>query len=237
MHIDTLTSNILFLDIETVPQAPSVDDLDEEGRALWQIKAQRLNGGNPDFDLAESYAQAGIYAEFGKIICIAAGYVEDNTIFTTSYYGDDERQLLDNFASMLRFSFSSRSHFQRLCGHNIKEFDVPYIARRMIVNDLPLPHVLDVAGKKPWEVNFIDTIELWRFGDYKSYTPLRLLAHILGVPTPKDDIDGSQVARIYYEEHDLARIALYCEKDVVATARIFQRMRGEAMAEKAFHKK
>ncbi len=230
---DIQTSDILFFDIETVPQRASFAEVDEDEQALWHIKAESLNRGK-EYDLAESYAQAGIYAEFGKIVCISVGYVTGDTIHTASYAGDDEREILLGFGSLLAGYFPKR--FKRLCGHNAKEFDIPYVARRMVVHRIPLPPVIDIAGKKPWEVNHLDTLELWRFGDYKSFTSLKLLTHIFGIPTPKDDIDGSQVAGVYYNEHDVARIAVYCEKDVVATARVFQRLRGEKPVENVNHK-
>jgi DNA polymerase elongation subunit (family B) len=114
-----------------------------------------------------------------------------------------------------------------LCAHNGKEFDFPYLSRRMMVNGISLPAVLDNAGKKPWEVKFVDTLELWKFGDYKHYTSLELLAYLFGIPTPKDDIDGSMVAGIYYQEKDLPRIARYCEKDVLTIIRLLLKFAGQ----------
>jgi DNA polymerase elongation subunit (family B) len=141
---------------------------------------------------------------------------------TKSFAGDDEQKLLNDFAELLAKFCSTKEH--TLCGHNIKEFDIPYICRRLLINNIQLPAVLQIAGKKPWEISFIDTLELWKFGDYKNYTSLKLLTAIFGIPTPKDDIDGSQVAEVYYKEKNIERIALYCQKDVVATAQVFLRM-------------
>ena len=170
----------------------------------------------------------GIYSEFAKIVCISVGFMHyDNgrrLMRTKSFAGDDEAQLLRDFSDMASRFLRTREH--RICGHNIKEFDVPFICRRMLVNGLPLPSILDVAGRKPWETPFIDTMELWKFGDFKSFTSLKLLCAIFGIPTPKDDIDGSEVAAVYYDTHDVHRIAVYCEKDVVATAQVFLRMNG-----------
>lgn len=216
--------NILFLDIETVPAEPSFDKLTEDMQLLWDKKSGTLR--TEEQTAADVYEKAGLYAEFGKIVCISVGFITANTngeniIRTKSFAGGDEHQLLTDFGFLLNRSYSSYDSL--LCGHNIKEFDVPFIARRMLINGLKLPRIIDIAGKKPWEIGFLDTMELWKFGDYKSFTSLNLLTHIFGIPTPKDDIDGSQVANVFYNEHDIKRIAIYCEKDVVATAQLFLR--------------
>lgn len=221
---DRNLNNILFLDIETVPGESSFDLLSEDMQMLWDKKSKSFREETQSAN--DVYQRAGIYAEFGKIVCISVGYITqnsngENTIRTKSFAGDNERQLLNDFSSLLNKSYSSFD--STLCGHNIKEFDIPYIARRMLINALPLPKALDIAGKKPWDIKHLDTMELWKFGDYKAYTSLNLLTHIFDIPTPKDDIDGSQVAPVYYEDHDIKRIAIYCEKDVVATAQLFLR--------------
>ncbi|MFW6043172.1 MAG: 3'-5' exonuclease [Marinilabiliaceae bacterium] len=220
---------VMYIDIETVPEHPSFEELDEKMKELWERKSARTT--REEISPADDYVRAGIYAEFGKIVCISAGVIKpengERTLRVKSFYGDDEKKLLIDFASALK-SFTSGPG-TNICGHNVKEFDFPYIARRMIVNNLPLPSVLDVAGKKPWEVSFIDTLDLWKFGDYKHYTSLSLLTHILGIPTPKDDIDGSQVASVFYDENDVERIARYCEKDVLATTQLFLRLKGEPL--------
>ena len=222
-------TKIMFIDIETVPQHLSFDELDKEFQELWDKKSAyfRKDGQEP----GEVYERAGIYAEFGKIICISAGVILEKEgerfLKVKSFSGDNERALLQEFGNVLS-KFTSKSE-KGLCGHNVREFDFPYIARRMIINNLPLPEVLDVAGKKPWEVKFIDTLDLWKFGDYKHYTSLALLTRVMGIPTPKDDIDGSQVAKVYYIDKDLPRIVLYCEKDVVATAQLLLRFKGEPL--------
>lgn len=219
--------SILFLDIETVPQHPHWDHVPENMQKLWEKKARNLKEAEEGAE--NLYSRAGIYAEFGKIICISVGlfaWKGDQQVFRIkSYAGDDEKQLLAEFASMLR-KFSAEGD-KNLCAHNGKEFDFPYIARRMLINGLRLPSLLDIAGKKPWEVKFIDTMELWKFGDFKNYTSLDLLTQLFDIPTPKDDIDGSQVASVYYEDRDLPRIVKYCEKDVLAIAQLFLRWRLE----------
>jgi 3'-5' exonuclease len=227
---------ILFLDIETVPQAASISQLPESLSHLWLDKMENLKRRMPDrFDDNTSTVEsvfrkeAGIYAEFGKIVCISVGIIHFKGIEKycriKSFFGNDEKALLMDFSTMLQKFMQTNDH--QMCGHNIKEFDIPYIARRMLINGLPLPHVLQIAGKKPWEVKFIDTLELWRFGDYKNYTSLKLLTAIFDIPTPKDDIDGSEVANVYYEQGDVNRIAIYCQKDVIATMQLYLKFVGE----------
>jgi predicted PolB exonuclease-like 3'-5' exonuclease len=225
-------SNFLFVDIETVSQYPSYDEVPEDIKLLWDKKSSyTLKDGETS---AEAYKRAGIWAEFGKIICISCGYIPDSSrdsIRIRSFAGDDEKVILADFvASMTKF-FQIKQN-AKLCAHNGKEFDFPYIARRLLINMMTLPPMLDVGGKKPWEVPFLDTLELWKFGDYKHYCSLPLLTTILNIPTPKDDIDGSMVADVYYKEKDLQRIVKYCEKDVLAVARLMQRYRNEPLVEK-----
>ena len=217
--------DILFLDIETVPFASSLTQLDPVMQVLWDKKSKLFR--NPDQSADEAYERAGIYSEFGKIICISVGLIKEKNPYSfrvKSFYGDDEKTLLTEFSAMLSKFYRSDKDAQ-LCAHNGKEFDFPYIARRMIINSLVIPEMLNNAGKKPWEVKLLDTMDLWKFGDYKNYTSLDLLTTILGIPTPKDDIDGSMVARVYYEEKDLPRIVRYCEKDVLAIAQIVLRFK------------
>ncbi|MDD2548871.1 MAG: 3'-5' exonuclease [Bacteroidales bacterium] len=221
--------DVLFLDIETVPQHASLNDLPSELAELWSKKARRIGDENQTPE--ETYQRAGIYAEFGKIICISVGLIVNkaNQLFfrVKSFAGDNEAKLLLDFADMLE-KFSAKPQ-ANLCAHNGKEFDFPYIARRMLVNGITIPKLLDVAGKKPWEVRFLDTMELWKFGDYKHYTSLNLLTHIFSIPTPKDDIDGSQVADVYYNEKNLDRIVRYCEKDALAVAQLFLRYKNQPL--------
>ncbi|TWO33924.1 3'-5' exonuclease [Seonamhaeicola sediminis] len=218
--------NILFLDIETVPEQQYFSDLDKEKQILWENKSQYQR--KDDFTAEEFYDRAGIWAEFGKIICISVGYFNfhgDTRKFrVTSFYGD-EITILKEFKNLLITHFSQTKHL--LCAHNGKEFDFPYIARRMIINNIELPYKLNLFGKKPWEVPHLDTLELWKFGDYKTYTSLKLLTNVLGIPSPKDDIDGSEVYSVYYGENNIDRIIQYCEKDTIAVAQIFLRFQGE----------
>ncbi|GAA3572903.1 3'-5' exonuclease [Snuella lapsa] len=220
--------NILFLDIETVPETQHFTDLDSTKKLLWEQKTQYQR--KDEFTPEEFYDRAGIWAEFGKIVCISVGHfsfqAEDRTFRVTSFHGDEIR-LLKDFKNLLISHFSQTKHL--LCAHNGKEFDFPYIARRMIINNIELPYKLNLFGKKPWEVPHLDTLELWKFGDYKAYTSLKLLTNVLGIPSPKDDIDGSEVYRVYYEEQDIDRIIIYCEKDTIAVAQILLRLRGDKL--------
>lgn len=218
-------TNILFLDIETVSNCKSYNDLSKEYKVLWDKKASNLRQGEED-DPETLYERAGIYAEFGKIVCISVGFMNTGKFRIKSFYSHDEKALLVSFTELLSSGYFSKRPLL-LCAHNGKEFDFPYIARRMLVNRLPLPVILDIAGKKPWEVAHLDTMELWKFGDYKHYTSLDLLALLFGIPSPKDDIDGSEIARVYWEEDDLDRIARYCQKDVLTVARIFMAYQGK----------
>jgi len=218
--------NILFLDIETVPEEQSFSDLDRTKQELWEHKSKYQR--KDEFTAEEYYPSAGIWAEFGKIICISVGYFtfQNNvrTFRVTSFYGE-EAKILKDFKNLLISHFSQTKHL--LCAHNGKEFDFPYIARRMIINNIELPYKLNLFGKKPWEVPHLDTLDLWKFGDYKNYTSLKLLTNVLGIPSPKDDIDGSEVYRVFYEENEIDRIINYCEKDTIAVAQILLRLRGD----------
>lgn len=218
--------NILFLDIETVPQFGSYDEMPEHLQRLWDKKSASML---KEEELpADFYHRAGIYAEFGKIICISAGvFTSAETFRIKSFFGHDEAKVLEDFSSMLEKSFSMPDKV--LCAHNGKEFDFPYLCRRMLIHGMKLPSILDIRGKKPWEVQHLDTMELWKFGDYKSYTSLNLLAAVFGIPTPKDDIDGSMVWEVYWKQNDLERIVTYCQKDVVTIAQLFRKYRCEAL--------
>jgi 3'-5' exonuclease len=220
-------SRILFLDIETVPQEYTWNTLDPKTAQLFSDKTrfeQERNG-----KTAEEL-WSGILAEFGKIVCIGVGSLhrkgEGNELRVTSFHSPNEYDVLSRFTDLLNRHYNTDDHW--LCAHNGKEFDFPYIARRCVVNRIELPRILDIGGLKPWEVGHLDTMNMWSFGDRKAYTSLALLTHILGIPTPKDDITGADVARVYYEEEGLERIARYCRKDVVATVQLYLRLTGKA---------
>jgi uncharacterized protein YprB with RNaseH-like and TPR domain len=220
---NTKVEDVMFLDIETVPGFSSFDLLNPSFQNLWDKKSKQFR--TPDQTAGDVYERAGIYSEFGKIICISVGLIRERNPFSLklkSFYGKDEKTILTEFSGML-LKFCRNNREAVLCAHNGKEFDFPYIARRMIINGLNIPEILDNAGKKPWEVKLLDTMDLWKFGDYKNYTSLDLLTTVLGIPTPKDDIDGSMVAGIFYNNDDIKRIVYYCEKDVLAIARVLLR--------------
>ena len=231
--------NLIFLDIETVSQKKLFTELDETWQELWTIKTGQLNRrsegeATPD----ERYNEAAIYAEFGKIICISVGAFRkqaDGTMkfHLKSFAGHDEKQLLLDFADMLN-NRQKKGTFQ-LVAHNGKEFDFPYIARRMTINRMKLPVILDIPGKKPWDLDaiHIDTMTMWKFGDFKSFTSLKLLAATFGIPSPKDDIDGSEIYHVYWNENDLQRIVTYCQKDVLTVAQVFRGFRGEELIDPA----
>lgn len=220
MPLQTDLAKVLFLDIETVPQHPTYKDQPDSLQTLWDKKAKFImsEGQEPE----DVYQRAGIYAEFGKVICISVGAFsaadKKRSFRLKSFCGDEEEQILTDFAQLLKKHYNTAAH--RLCAHNGKEFDFPYLCRRMMVHGIPLPGILDIQGKKPWEIAHLDTLELWKFGDFKHYTSLELLAYAFGIPTPKDDIEGSQVADVYWKEKDIGRIAAYCQKDVLTVAQI-----------------
>ena len=218
--------HILFLDIETVPQFADYDSLDNPTKLLWEAKTKYQR--KETFTPKEFYDRAGIWAEFGKIICISVGYFkqkEDPINFrVTSFYGE-EGDILKDFKALLETHFNKSNHL--LCAHNGKEFDFPYIARRMVILGIDLPEKLNLFGKKPWEVPHLDTLELWKFGDYKTFTSLSLMAHVLGIQSPKDDISGEQVRDVFYKEKDIDRIVAYCEKDTVTVAQIILKLRNQ----------
>ena len=214
--------NILFLDIETVPEEISFDKLSEDKQKLFADKTQYQR--KDEVSAEDFYERAGIWAEFGKIVCISVGYFVESSgkrQFRVTSFSGAEVKILTDFKNLLEKHFHKKD--QLLCAHNGKEFDFPYIARRMIINRIKLPEKLNLFGKKPWEIAHLDTMDLWKFGDYKHYSSLKLLTNILGIPSPKDDIDGSQVAEVYYKEKDIKRIVKYCEKDTIAVAQLLLR--------------
>ncbi len=224
-------NNILFLDIETVSQQRTYSHLDEDWKALWDAKAGILLRNKEGESPEDIYDRAGIYAEFGKIICISCGCLqgsgEERRLIIKSFGGHDEKKLLREFADMLhKWSGDAEKY---LCAHNGKEFDYPYICRRMIINGVGIPEILKISGKKPWDIRHLDTMEMWKFGDYKSYTTLKLLAKVFGIPSPKDDIDGSMVYGVYWIKGDIDRIIQYCQKDVITLTQVLLRFHCEPL--------
>jgi uncharacterized protein YprB with RNaseH-like and TPR domain len=228
-------SKILFFDIETVPQTFEYNELDERGQGLWDRKTRFIQE-RENLNAEEVYEKAGIYAEFGKVVCISLGFVlqkeGETQIRIKSIANEDEIVLLQDFLDLLNSYYNSPDFL--FCAHNGKEFDIPFLCRRILINNLKIPYMLNVSGKKPWEIKHLDTMELWKFGDFKNYTSLDLLTHIFKIPTPKDDMDGSQVAKVFYQDKDLDRIIQYCEKDVVATIQLFRKYQGDPIINEEF---
>jgi uncharacterized protein YprB with RNaseH-like and TPR domain len=221
-------TDLLFIDIETVPKYANFSEVPDVEKQLWTKKSRFIM---QTTDTPETiYQRAGIYAEFGKIVCISTGYLtlKNNAyqLHIKSFYSDDEKKVLQDFTSYLNKIHKEKKQLA-LCAHNGKEFDYPYIIRRLLINSLNVPSMLNLAGKKPWEITHQDTLEMWKFGDYKNYTSLELLAHVFGIKTPKDDIDGSKVAEVYYIEKNLKRIVDYCQKDVATLAQLYLKMKGD----------
>ena len=215
----------LFLDIETAPQFSDYQAVPSNYKKLWEGKAKFLVKENESYVAA--YKSAGIYAEFGKVVCITVGMFAGKTFRLKSFYGDDEKIILTDFAALLTKHYNTKNHF--LCAHNGKEFDFPFLARRMLVCGIKIPVLLDNAGKKPWEIRLLDTMELWKFGDYKHYTSLNLLAEIFGIPSPKADMDGSMMHKVYWQDKDWERIITYNQKDVLTVAQLFLKFKGEKL--------
>jgi uncharacterized protein YprB with RNaseH-like and TPR domain len=230
-HIDR--EKILFLDIETAPQHPNYEVIPDPHKKLWDGKAKYLVSDKEDGrrTFSDVYKQAGIYAEFGKAVCITVGMFVGKTFRLKSFSGDDEKVMLKEFCDLLNKHYNTEEHF--LCAHNGKEFDFPFLARRILLNGMRIPKILDNAGKKPWEVKHLDTMELWKFGDYKSYTSLNLLAEIFGIPSPKGDMDGSMMYKVYWEDKDWERIIKYNQKDVLTVAQVYLRFKGENLIDEA----
>ena len=228
-------SKILFFDIETVPQTFEYSELDERGQGLWDRKTRFIQE-RENLNAEEVYEKAGIYAEFGKVVCISLGFVlqkeGETQIRIKSIANEDEIVLLQDFLDLLNSYYNSPDFL--FCAHNGKEFDIPFLCRRILINNLKIPYMLNISGKKPWEIKHLDTMELWKFGDFKNYTSLDLLTYVFKIPTPKDDMDGSQVAKVFYQDKDLDRIIQYCEKDVVATIQLFRKYQGDPLIDEEF---
>ena len=228
-------SKILFFDIETVPIKYDFKDLDERGQQLWSKKTRFIQE-RENLNAEEVYEKAGIYAEFGKVVCISLGFIlqkdGETQIRLKSIANEEEQVLLQEFIDLLNSYYTAPDFL--FCAHNGKEFDIPFLCRRILINGKKIPNILNVSGKKPWEIKHLDTMELWKFGDFKNYTSLDLLSYVFNIPTPKNDMDGSQVAKVFYEDKDLDRIIHYCEKDVVATIQLFRIFQGESIINEEF---
>lgn len=228
IQLDKQYKNILVIDIETVSAFREYGDMDERLQNMWNKKASFLHTEEEQTSEELYFSKSAIYAEFGKVICISVGiFTHENNAFglrIKSFASDDEEEILQAFKKLLESKFDDKSLI--LVAHNGKEFDFPYLCRRMLVNDILIPETLDVRDKKPWEVQHLDTMEMWKFGDRKNFTSLELLATLFGIESSKDDIDGSMVNSVYYLENDLDRISKYCQRDVMVTAQVFLKLSG-----------
>ena len=229
-------SSVLFLDIETVASVPSYDQLSERMKVQWARKVSFFKREQTQSDEDLFNLRAGIYSEFGKIIAIGVGKFYEPApgtlgIKTRCLSGHDESIVLYDFKNLLEKTDQSNL---KLCAHNGKEFDFPYLCRRMLVNSVPIPDVLNHPGKKPWEVPYLDTMEMWKFGDHKHYTSLDLLAAIFDIPTSKTEMDGSMVNQVYYQEKNLNKISGYCVADVVALAQLYLKLKGMQLVDQRF---
>lgn len=227
--LDNLKLNkVIFIDIETVSQEKQFSKLSKEWKDLWTKKSAYLVEEGQE-KANELYHKAGIYAEFGKVICISIGIYREHhdrerQVRIKSFYGEDEKDILLQFCNLFKEKFQSPDYI--LCAHNGKEFDFPFLARRILVNNIQLPYILDIAGRKPWEVQHLDTLQLWKFGDYKNYTSLALLCQLFNIDSPKNDMDGSDVGRVFWEEKDLPRIVKYCQNDTIAVIQLILAYKG-----------
>jgi len=218
-----MIQKILFLDIETVPVKYRYSELSDKEKKLWDAKWKY----NPDINPEEQYSKAGIYAEFAKVICIGLGYVDNqDNIKVKVLADDDEKVLLSEFNNSLykfyQYVFKTYNAEYNLCAHNGREFDFPFLCRRMLINDIAIPEILK-SGRKDM---LLDTMDMWKFGDYKNFTSLDLLAYVFNIESPKDGIDGSMVAKVYYEDKDIDKIATYCQKDVETLIKVYKRLLG-----------
>jgi uncharacterized protein YprB with RNaseH-like and TPR domain len=225
--------NLICIDIETVPAHPDFGSLPDELKELYLKKSERLKHENENEE-EQYFNHAGIYAEFGKIICITLGLFKKEKgeyhIRIKSLCSDDEKKVLQDFAAIL-MKHPRRNRLQ-FCGHNIREFDIPFLCRRFLIHHLDLAEPMDISGRKPWDVNMVDTMQLWRFGDIKHFTSIKLLALILGIESPKNDIDGKDVGRVYWKEKNLQRIVEYCQRDVITVAQLVMRFKGLPLLQK-----
>ncbi|MCO6498271.1 MAG: ribonuclease H-like domain-containing protein [Chitinophagaceae bacterium] len=225
------TGSLIFIDIETASGKSAFEDLSEDWQALWNKKAGKNI--TEEFVLGEHYKEkAALYAEFGRVVCISFGYYKasgsERKLRIKSIAKENEKELLQEFCNDLQ-QFEKHHRGWAFAGHNIRDFDIPYLSRRILINGLILPESMRFFDKKPWEIMMVDTMQFWRFGDFKNYTSLELLAAALGIPTPKDDIDGSMVGEVYWKDKDLQRIAAYCQKDVLTVVNIIRKFNGKAL--------
>lgn len=228
--------NFLIVDIETVSGSENIEHLSPQLQSHWKKKAQFIKNEQEKSAEALYEDRAAIYAEFGKIIVIGMGFYHlwkgKPALRVKSIASHNEKELLLAFKEIIETKFDPEA--LKLCAHNGKEFDFPYLCRRMLINDIRIPWSLDISGKKPWEINHVDTMELWKFGDWKSFTSLDLLTSVFNIPSSKTELDGSMVTKTYYHEEDgLKKIEEYCQRDVIATAQLYLRLNNIPLIEES----
>lgn len=225
MFLRSKIQDVLFLDIETVPLYAEYDELEGMEKYLWDRTARYIN--TEEETDSETYAQAGVYAEFGRIVCICVGNIgidnECEFLKLRCFYNDDERNLLLEFKSFLQKLNTATI----LCAHNGKAFDFPFICRRMLINGIELPEIFVNSENKSSELQHLDTLEFWKFGDYQHFTSLEHLAHLFKLESSKKDIDRGSVQKVYYSQNDPQKIVDYCFNDVVTIAQLLLRFNNQ----------
>lgn len=216
--------NFLFMDIETARIQDKLTTNTELFKS-WEYK-RRKEGETLVKDLKKSFEhKAALYAEFGKVVCISIGKIVDEKLVVQSYYGDDEKEVLEKIKKVLT-AFYKKFPDLMLCGHSIIGFDIPFLMRRMIINGIQVPSFLDLTTSKPWTLSddIVDIAQIWKTTGFYGASLVNM-SHAMGLPSPKEDIDGSMVSDTYYREKDgLKRIVKYCEQDVFATVNIVQKL-------------
>jgi len=226
---DIPIESIIFLDIETVSLFPNLLLADDATKKEWARKIMKTNPTITPALLDDTYKeQAALHPEFSFITCISVGMVKGGKVYIKNIFGfdHDEERTLEIFCETMQKIIEKMERLQpKLCAHFGKGFDYPFISKRMLVHGMTIPNILDSYGKKPWEITNLDTHEIWKMGGFNSAS-LSAIAHAFGIPSPKDDIDGSQVGHVYWVDSKIDRIATYCAKDVFALINIFRCMQG-----------
>ena len=218
--INVPITKILFLDIETVGGCPDLESCEKFSPEIAEQFHKYYDWFNKRFpeditlDKNEVFKKrAALVPEFAKIICVSMAFVMENgEVKKQTFSGDNEKELLIKVRNLLDRCHNLDFY---LCGHNLKNFDIPMLAKRMIINGILPSKILPDYNTKPWEVKAIDTKEIWQYGSYTSIGSLDLLCTCLGIESPKDgEITGDKVHKSYWEENKLSEISEYCEKDV-----------------------
>lgn len=222
-------NNLLYFDVETAGKYESYEDLALQNprlAKLWEKRAKYFRAntlGMEEMGDSEIYSQkSGLEPEFGRVVCVSFGVWDGENHRLTSFYGDNEQEILEKTAKIFSNAVSKG---MKICGHNIKMFDVPFLGKKMIFSGIDVPQNLLLWDKKPWEVPILDTAEFFSFGSWShKFLGLDLLACSLGIESPKEDIDGSQVHNTFWGEKNYERIMEYCEKDVLTVMDVLKKV-------------